>query len=167
MRHIFNNYSSNRNIILLAILVMFFNIGLTLYFSDINNKLLDIKFFYSASEAYEIISSYGPEGRSTYIKGLLLLDYLYPIAYSLLFSFIIYRLSNKYLISLVPFLILIFDYIENSGIIYLLLTYPKENTLIATIAGFSTAIKWIFVIISILIIIYFAQKKLFKKSKNE
>lgn len=160
MNRIIENYSSNRNILLLFILVVLFNMGFTLAFAGVEGTLLDLKLWYSASEARELISSYGPEGRTAYIKGTLALDYFYPIVYALLLAFILYRLSAWLILTKLPFAILLFDYLENTAILILLYRYPREGEYLASAAGWFTLLKWVFVALSAILILIFLFKKI-------
>ena len=163
MNRILKTYSTNRNIVILFILVVLFNIGFPVVFAGVEGPLLDLKLWYSASEARELISSYGPEGRSAYIKGTLTLDYFYPVIYSLLLAFILYRLSAPLIISILPFAILLFDYLENTAILFLLYRYPQEWKFLASTTGWFTLLKWFFVFLSAIKILIFFFRKMIRR----
>jgi hypothetical protein len=158
MKHFAKKYSTTRNIISLLILWILFNIGFFIAFTNLDGQLLDLKLYYNAAEAQEMIHSYGSDGRTIYINGILWLDYLYPIVYSLLLIFIIFRLGSNTKLSVIPLPAIIFDYLENSSIVWMLYKYPETYS-IGNISGIFTLLKWSFVIISILVIIVLVIKK--------
>lgn len=158
MKHFLKKHSTTRNIISLVLLWILFNIGFFIAFTNLDEQLLDLKLYYNAAEAQEMIHSYGFDGRTIYINGILLLDYLYPIVYSLLLIFIIFRLGSNIKLSVIPLPAIIFDYLENSSIVWMLYKYP-ETYGIGNISGIFTLLKWSFVIISILLIIVLLIKK--------
>jgi len=105
------------------------------------------------------MEAYGQQGRITYIRSTLLLDYIYPWIYSLMLSFIIFRVSGRAIISAIPFLILVLDYLENTLIIALLWQYPREYHALASIAGIITMAKWLMAATSLAAILYFLALK--------
>jgi hypothetical protein len=72
---------------------------------------------------------------------------IYGVVYAIILIFIIkkkmYSGRLRYLI-LLPFLISLFDLVENTGIIYLVSTYPESNDMVVSIASFANQLKWIF-----------------------
>jgi hypothetical protein len=154
-------HSTTRNIIYLVLAFILFNPAFQYAFKSLEADILDIQLFYTAEKAYSLIEAYGEQGRITYIKGTLILDYIYPWIYSLMLSLIIFRLSGKAVASAIPFLILILDYLENTFIISLLWFYPREFHALATIAGIITLAKWLLAATSLTIIIYYLTLKAF------
>jgi hypothetical protein len=161
-------YSTNINLIILFSLMIILNLcfgkmlqGIDTNITDINwheKKIPDLHFYYSADQIKEIIHNIGPQGRITYLKVILTLDYLYPIVYTLFFSLLLFKLDKNTKVAIIPFSILIFDYLENTSIIILLASYPKELNYISTLAGFFTALKWISVIITLICLVMIIAK---------
>jgi len=150
-----SRYASIRNILILFSLIVVINVFLFPVYmpSGESTRPLDIMFGYSTEEAYSMICQYGEEGRRSYAKGLLRLDYIYPVIYSLFLGFSIFRLYRNVLPALLPVAILVSDYIENTGILVMLHSWPEELSLLAGFVGIVTIIKWILVCIAALVII--------------
>ena len=118
--------------------------------SEMDGSPLDVKLYYSADAAYELIESYGVEGRRFYARTELTVDVLYPIAYSLFFSVWLTlalggsSLSPKKLcvVQSLPFFVLLFDLVENTGIVALLWAYPDRHDTLALATSLATSLKW-------------------------
>ncbi len=161
MKKLIQHNAGNKNILILAILVILFNIAMGFAFGRIEGEILDTRIYYTPDEAYKSISGYGDEGRSLYVQTTLLLDYLYPWIYSLLLSIVLFRLSGKHRISLLPFFILVLDYAENTAILIMLTRYPARFDLLASTAGIATFSKWLMVIIIFLMILALGGTRVF------
>jgi hypothetical protein len=128
-------------------------------------KPLDLEFYYTAEEAYSRLSGFSEEIRESYRMGLMVTDMIYPIVYSLLFSFIIFRLWKNEKLALLPFMILLFDFIENISIITMLVFFPEKIIFWGTLAGISTSLKWLFSVLTLIFVfIGFGKMALEKKS---
>jgi hypothetical protein len=128
-------------------------------------KPLDLEINYTAEEAHSRLSGFSEEIRESYRMGLMVSDMIYPIVYSLLFSFIIYRLWQNEKLALLPFMILIFDFIENISIITMLVFFPEKIIFWGTLAGISTSLKWLFSVLTLIFVfIGFGKMALEKKS---
>ncbi len=125
---------------------------------------LDIMFAYSPSEAYEMIASYGEETRKNYIRGLLFIDFAYPVIYSLLLGFGIYLSWRNPRLSLQPLVIMAADYLENTGIIIMLSAWPEQITALAIATSIFTTLKWLMVALSVIIIIAGFARKLITRT---
>ena len=118
--------------------------------------VLDLAFGFSAETAYsEHLDKYSEAARSLYLK-VECLDLLYPICYGLLFSCLIslgFSNTKWHSLNLLPIITIFFDYLENIGIFSMLLSYPEKLVFMATWASVFSAIKWIFVVCTILAIL--------------
>lgn len=123
---------------------------------------LDLVPYYGADQAYSMIEAYGPEGRPFYLLIELTVDIIYPVIYSLFFSLTILYFLNRQAagrpgllrLALLPFAGLICDFVENAGIVTMLLAYPAQLSLVGTLTGIVTTLKWIFAVLSILSLLY-------------
>lgn len=122
-------------------------------------RLLDMTINYSPEKAYEMMESYGKEGRRYYLHRIEPIDTLLPASYSLFLTVIITLIfkmlpAGKYLnrLQLVPILAGLFDYLENCCIIIMLLNYPARLLAVAKISNVFTMAKTILILLSILII---------------
>lgn len=112
---------------------------------------IDTKLYYTPEEFYEIIEPYGDQGRQVYALSHLTADVLFPLVYAfffgLLIGFIFQRAfpkdSRLQRLNLIPFALLIFDLIENLGVVILLLGYPTLMVGLARFTGVITSLKWI------------------------
>jgi hypothetical protein len=155
MKRFIRENAGNRNIIILLILVLLFQ---QVLFTHLLPKgehavMLDTLLFYSAEDAYEIIGNYSPEMRRGFIIGELTLDLIFPLIYAMLFSFLLARLFGGKKIILFPFLMLIFDYLENAAIVIMLLSYPQKFLALGTMAAVFSAIKWMLLPVIILLLL--------------
>lgn len=129
-------------------------------------KPLDIMFAYSPAEAYEMIAAYGEEARQDYVKGLLLIDFIYPVIYSLLFGFGIYLLWSSPRLSMQPLLIMVADYLENTGVLIMLSAWPERLYGLAIATSIFTTIKWSMVAISVILILSGLVRQVFVRNRS-
>ncbi len=164
MKNFISAYSKTTYIIFLLVLFLIFNLFLfpTLM---IQGNPLDLKFFYTGQEAYAFIEGYGEAGRNQYLTALLYLDFAYPIIYSLLFSFILFRLFKDFKIAQLPFLVLLADYLENLGTILMLSFYPEKLFMIGNISGMFTTLKWDLLIFIFGMLVFGVIKKITQSRK--
>ncbi len=117
---------------------------------------IDLQFFYTPDRVYSMVESYGDAGRANYRLFELTGDIIYPIVYTLFFSFAITWLFQRGFASnsgmqkhnVVPFGGWLFDFLENLGIVAMLSVFPSTPALLAWITAIFTMIKWLFAIAS-------------------
>jgi len=124
-----------------------------------NNSVLplDLMFFYTPQEAFEMMDKYGEAGRAIYLKIELTADIMYPIIYTLfyglLLSWILQRAfslgSKMQKWNIAPVGAWFFDLLENVGIVSLLAVYPSKPAALAWITMFFGLIKWGFFVVTI------------------
>jgi len=137
-------------------------------------NILDFEFGYTYEQAYDMLFALGVEGRAFYQTRILPLDFPFPFAYMLFFTCFIALLMKHttpsklfgYLL-FVPVLAMLCDWIENVGILAMLINYPVLHNWAVTLASIMGMLKTIFMIGSITIIaglfITFAYQKLRRK----
>jgi hypothetical protein len=111
---------------------------------------IDTKLYYSPEDLYEIMEPYGEQGRRVYALSHLTADVLFPLVYAFFFGLLISYLFQRgfpkeswvHRLNLVPFGLLIFDLIENLGVVILLLAYPTRMVGLALLTGLVTSAKW-------------------------
>ncbi|MCF6181484.1 hypothetical protein [Lutibacter sp.] len=139
-------------------------------------SILDIKFSYTTTVAYTLFKNLGENGRVAYTLSELFIDIPYAIIYGYTYAFLVIFLLKRnkiknlnYLIS-APLLISFFDILENTGIIIMLTKYPEKLSSICNLTSIFTSLKWIFAIITFIIILinlsYLLISKLFIKKYN-
>lgn len=127
-----------------------------------NIKLLDTRFWYTSSDVFHLFSQLGVDGRAAYRFFTVSIDLLYPLVYGFCFYYSLEFLLKKafqnrtkfQILRFIPFGIVLFDYIENLSILRLLYTFPQTNEIPALIGAIATSSKWIFTILTILILIF-------------
>lgn len=119
------------------------------------SNILDVEFFYTATQAYDRFALFGEQGRASYVH-ILMGDLIYP---ALLGSFLSVsiclvikhlnpcRAGWQYL-ALLPLLNMVCDYAENTFLLVLLYFYPLQLPAIGNIAGIATLTKNIFGLLS-------------------
>jgi len=124
---------------------------------------LDLHFYYTPSEAFSLIESYGRENRADYMFGSATIDMLYPLCYvtflGLVLTFFMVRMYQynneiQYL-RLFPYCILLVDVFENLAIITMLSTFPDKNKQVAQLASILTSTKWLLFFVVMLMLVYF------------
>lgn len=104
---------------------------------------------YSYSQAIELLTALGIEGRNTYLSIQLPLDFIYPglfaVSYSLLITWVFKHYLSKnskfYLIAFIPIIAGLFDYLENISIIVMLNSYPNISVNLVNISSAFTIVK--------------------------
>jgi len=111
---------------------------------------IDTKLYYTSEELYEIMEHYGDQNRRVYALSHLTADVLFPLVYASFFGLLIAYIFQRafpqdswvQLLNLAPFVLLIFDLIENLGVVILLLAYPTQMGRLAYVTGMVTSVKW-------------------------
>jgi hypothetical protein len=122
--------------------------------------VIDLHLTYSVNKVYQMIESYGSDGRAFYIEFTLSADLIYPLVYSSLFSLLITVIFRKAFaldswlqkLPLLVYITLIFDYLENICILTMLANYPTKMTILAQFSNVFTICKWSFALISIILL---------------
>jgi hypothetical protein len=120
---------------------------------------IDLQITYSPEKLYEIMEPYGEEGRKAYAISHLTSDVLFPIVYLFLFGTAIsYTFQRAFpseswvqRLNLVPFALLLVDFLENTILVILLLSFPTRMIWLARLAGWVTGFKWVLSGISVLL----------------
>ena len=121
---------------------------------------IDSTFGFSPQKTLQMVEEYGESARAYYMMVELTIDLAYPVVYSLLLAVtitIIYlRLLERPVnyLNLLPFAILVFDYLENITIILLLRHYPEQSVAMATLCELFKLIKWLLFGLVLFIIFY-------------
>ncbi len=136
----------------------------------------DLQPYYSPVEAYEMLHAYGDTGREVYGRFLVTTDLVWPVVYALILSLLTFALLRKTGVrpgsrlqwtGLLPAGALLFDLLENAGMLGMLATYPGYNPALATLASVSTTAKWAFIGLSGLIILTLTTKSYINYRKEK
>ena len=115
----------------------------------------DLKFYYTPDQLKTVFQNFGREGIDEYLD-LQLVDMVYPLSYSLLLAvllFIGYGKTKYRSVTWLPVVAAAADYTENFLIRSLAVRFPAFNETVARIAAFFTAWKWIFITLSIVLVL--------------
>jgi len=112
--------------------------------------ILDMEILYTPDQAYALLAAMGEAGRSFELTRIIPLDLLVPFFYALFLSTLISWLLKKWLpadspwhrLNVIPVIGALFDYLENLGIIAMLLAWPMEMYSIAQITMAATLLKF-------------------------
>ena len=164
----FKKLATVKNIILFFVLSLLMNLLFAKSSGVLKYGIPDTHLHYTAQDFYALMEEYSQEEIGIYIKGILLLDFIYPVFYSLFLALFIFSLSQKTLLSLLPFGILIFDYFENLSVLILIMLMPSRYNMLATFAGYFTLTKWFMaslclITILVLLVRYLAKFKYRRK----
>ena len=118
--------------------------------------ILDMEVFYTPQQAYAFLAAMGEAGRSFELTRIIPLDLLVPLFYALFLSTLITWILHRWLpaesgwhrLNVVPVIGALFDYLENLGIIAMLLAYPMEMYSVAQITMAATLLKFGFSVLA-------------------
>ena len=166
-----NNYlklvSSKKSQIVVFIL---FNIcGLSFIFlpHNIFANMIDLKLSYGIQDVYDSFNAMGEEGRVINIYSTLILDTVYPILYvSLILGAYVKLFSKNGYILFIPILTGLFDLSENIQSVIMNLNYSTLDESQVSLASLTTSLKWLFVVLMILILVFGIFKKKFSSKSN-
>ena len=145
-----------RNILILWACLVVFNLGvigpayskITVFSEGVD--ALDFLIAYRPEKAYEMIASYGEQGRRYYATIALTLDTVFPLLSALAFGLTLVRVigqafSRKDVLHralFVPVGAMAGDFLENAGIVTMLLSYPERLRAVALLTSSFSTVKW-------------------------
>ncbi len=163
----FDQYATGRNVLIFLLLQIVFNVAIFPSFAAVSPTgqalpILDLMFGFTPDKAYQILAAYGEEGRASSKFIGTIIDTIYPVVYTILNILAITFLYKKFLpegslwkqLSLFPILVMIFDFIENYGIVAMINSFPQPNNAAAHLASTAGMIKWTLVAITIFFILF-------------
>ena len=131
--------------------------------------IIDLTFGFNPEKTLMMVAEYGDDARAYYARTEMTTDTLYPLVYAFLFGIILallYRGGPRSWVNTLPFVCLLFDYLENITIIILLKTFPKQSPAIATLCELFKLLKWLVFAAIILLILLGLISKLTKRRKH-
>ena len=165
-----------RTILALLVVVIIVNAGIfpvvaqrMAEYAGVSVRPMDLRLSYSAEQAYTILLSLGDSGRRLYAIVEATVDVIYPVVYTLFLFLLIERLLTDAprprwldLATLVPFVAMVFDWLENAAILAMIGRFPRPPGSIATIASAFTTIKWLAGLLTLALLLYAAIRRLFR-----
>jgi hypothetical protein len=156
LSNLLNRISNWKTLLLFFAIYMFFNAFLlknaeekinTL--SGNTNGVVDLTMGFDTQKTLGMVAAYSPEARDFYAKTEMTTDVAYPIIYAFFFGIALTLLfkgksySPHPFVNTLPFISLVFDYLENITIVNLLTSYPIQNESVALFCEIFKLIKWI------------------------
>jgi hypothetical protein len=123
--------------------------------------ILDMEILYTPQQAYSLLSAMGEAGREFDLTHIVPLDFLVPLFYSLTFSLLITWLLHRWLpegstwhrLNVIPLAGGFCDYLENLGVIAMLLAWPAQIPDIARFTMVFGLFKFMFSALAFAIIV--------------
>jgi len=165
MKKILNKIARWKFIIPLLLLSTLFNFYLfpknEVVYNNESLKSLDIRKSYTKEDVLDLFLKMGDEGRNTYHFATGVIDMIYPLVYGALLILLLVKLlqyifkkKSWYIyLSLLPILIMIFDYIENINTLLMLSKYPEISNIHVSFGSMVSGIKWYLVSVILVILI--------------
>ncbi len=158
--------AQTRIILLLLLLLFVMNLFVFPYYTarivqDQGPPILDLHFGFSADQAYNTLEAFGEQGRAVYLEMLLVADTIYPLVYGLflifLASFFLRRIlkpGNEFrIVNLLAVDAVIFDFLENAGIVYLIGQFPLRVDFVAGLASVFNILKWVMAGLAVMLVL--------------
>ena len=168
-----------RNILILLLLVLFMTFFVFPRYKaqivpDEGPCILDLRFGFSADQAYDTLEAFGEEGRAVYLEMLLVADAVYPLIYGLLLIFLasfflkrILKPGNAFrVINLLAVDAVIFDFLEIAGIAFMIRQFPHRADFIAGLTSVFNMLKWIMVGLAVVLVLVSMGVFLIKLSRS-
>jgi hypothetical protein len=122
-------------------------------------KILDMQASVSADETYQRLEAMGEGGRELYLRLILTVDIVFPLAV-LLFSFVLARFAaeraklkgwSRAMLVALPLVYWGFDLLENISVAVMLLQYPHRVDWLAGTIGYLTKSKRLFMVLAFVV----------------
>jgi hypothetical protein len=160
-------WATGRNVLILLVVFLLFEIvilpvaGARIETYSGGFGPLDLTLGLSPAAIYQRLGAYGSSGRMFYLLTELTADVLFPITYGLFFSLALALVFERAFpadsplqqLCLVPLAGMLIDFLENVGIVWMLLVYPQQLSTVAALTSAVTVLKWILTAISMLLLV--------------
>jgi hypothetical protein len=131
--------------------------------------IIDITLGFNPQKTLEMVRDYGEAARAYYARTEMTLDVLYPIVYTSLFCIVLTLLFRnksykpfKY-VNLVPFVVMVFDFLENISIVTLLKTFPNTSETVLFLCEIFKMGKWLSLGVMMIFVVYGLIRLVLKK----
>lgn len=123
--------------------------------------ILDLEFLYTPEQAYALLSAMGDAGRAFDLARIVPLDLVFPFVYTLFYAVTITWILHRWLparsrwhrLNVIPLIAGLCDYMENFGIITMLVSWPSRLPDVARFTMATGLIKFTFGILAVIIMI--------------
>ena len=121
----------------------------------------DTYFYYGRAALYGWAEAYGAEGRQAYVRARFTFDLVFPLVYTVFLATALSwslwmtapRRSAWRRANLLPFVGALFDYLENVSASLVMARYPSTTPVVDVLAGLFTALKWLSLAASFLVLL--------------
>lgn len=125
-------------------------------------KILDLRFGFSSDEAHALLDGLGEAGRIQYRLIEMTVDVIYPFIYTGLFVLLISLIYRNMLpptaklriINLLPFTVMLFDFLENTGIILLINRFPARADALVGLTSRTNQLKWLLFAAVVVVVVF-------------
>lgn len=139
--------------------------------SGASSPILDTWFGYPPDRAFTLIGALGKDGRQLYALTEVTVDLLYPLIYTGLLAVLLGLLTPLAFpgsrlaagLARLPLVVLVSDYLENIGVVTLLLVYPSQPALIARLTAAMTMLKISLGVLCVVVIVVSGGKIIFER----
>ena len=134
----------------------------------------DTSVFYTPSDLYRMAEVYGPQGRQAYIRARWTFDLAFPLVYAAFLSTAISWLWARAVSpdslwrrgNVIPLLAAVVDFLENAATSLVMARYPARTAPAAMLAPVFTAVKWVLVAMSCVLLLAAAFAALWTAIRN-
>lgn len=136
--------------------------------------MLDMRFGYDSSETYRLFRVLGLEGRFMYIR-LLCIDFVFIASFTLVQNYLLRWIMGKAMLNSrwhfflsLSYLRSLFDVIENTLILILIISFPSEISKLVVVCSFATTLKFILLGLWLIAIptLFFIRKQIEKEREH-
>ena len=167
IKNYLNLISSKKSQIVIFILLNICGLIFIILPHNIFANMIDLKLSYGIQDVYDSFNAMGEKGRVINIYSTLILDTVYPILYvSLILGAYVKLFSKNGYILFIPILTGLFDLSENIQSVIMNLNYSTLDESQVSLASLTTSLKWLFVVLMILILVFGIFKKKFSSKSN-
>jgi len=167
IKNYLNLISSKKSQIVIFILLNICGLIFIFLPHNIFANMIDLKLSYGIEDVYDSFNAMGEEGRVINIYSTLILDTIYPILYvSLILGAYVKLFSKNSYILFIPILTGLFDFLENIQSVIMNLNYSTLDESQVLLASLTTSLKWLFVALMILILVFSIFKKKLSSKAN-
>lgn len=149
LSNIAEKLTSLRNILFAMAVIVAINLLFPVVFKGLEGRIPDTRIWYNSEKVYGILESFSQNEKKQYTKGILLLDYIYPLAYALLLIMLLKRVKSANIFLLFPMAAAIFDFLENTSILIMVKQLPAKLSLLGNLSGYFTLAKWASVAVAV------------------
>jgi hypothetical protein len=152
-----DKHASDRKVLVFLVLLLVMSVlmsGVAYRFSLLANGMppLDVTFFYGSETAERFLAEVPAGAVQFYLQVLSPLDLLYPALYAFSFALLVVWLLKKLALRghlfpqwlvLISFVVALFDYLENIGVVTMLHLNPAVPHLLVVATSLCSSIKWL------------------------